>query len=133
MRDLETSMQHANIRHLAVLTAVLGAAFLLGLLSGCTLPYTVGLDARLQAEGVPVERVQFYSSHGFRLQRDVDSMDAGVAEGKIRLEHGRYVEVIVVPARTPGVCQRVYRARLEGEKDGLALNQALMSRAARLG
>lgn len=101
---------------------VLGAGLILGLFAtGCTLPFTKDLQARLDTSSIKVESVQFYNSARIGLERDVTSEEASVSEGKILLRGGQRIEVIVIRPLTPGLCmrrskdgQRLYTAFEEG-------------------
>lgn len=81
-------------------------ALALLLLSGCTLPFTKGLQQQLDDSGVKVENVQFYNSGRVLLERDLSKEEASVSDGKIVLRAGQHVEQVVIRPLTPGLCLR---------------------------
>jgi hypothetical protein len=97
------------MRNFASLFAVAAAAC--GLFStGCSsfVPFTYDLRAAHHLTEDEVRNLQFYSSHGITLRREVQSQDRQVTPGHtLRLVSGRSVEEVVIPAKTPGVAMRV--------------------------
>lgn len=63
------------------------------------------LRKQLDEMGVPLSQIQFYNTDEIVLYRDVRSADVKVTAGKIKLRNGRYVEEVIIPANTPGVCE----------------------------
>lgn len=49
------------------------------------------------------EQLQYFVSERLVLQRAVTSRDGAVAQGRIKVRRGRFVEQVVVPRKTPGV------------------------------
>jgi hypothetical protein len=78
------------------------------LLSSCStnrMLFTVDTKQQIEKAGVDITQVQFYNSEEILLARQISKEEVKVAEGKVRIENGRNVEEIIIPANTPGVCE----------------------------
>lgn len=78
------------------------------LLSSCSLNrmyLTVATRQQIEKAGVDISQVQFYNSEEIVLARYLSKEEVKVAEGKIRIENGKNVEEIIIPANTPGICE----------------------------
>ena len=71
--------------------------------SGCTIPFTRDLLGQLDQNGVDLANVQFYNATTIELEREIDSADADVSSGKIIVREGKYIEVVRIRTRTPGL------------------------------
>jgi len=49
------------------------------------------------------DQLQYFVSERLVLQREANSRDGAVTQGRIKVRRGRFVEQIVVPRKTPGV------------------------------
>lgn len=49
------------------------------------------------------DQLQYFVSERLVLQRAVTSRDGAVAQGRIKVRRGRFVEQVVIPRKTPGV------------------------------
>ncbi len=49
------------------------------------------------------DQLQYFVSERLVLQREANSRDGAVTQGRIKVRRGRYVEQVVVPRKTPGV------------------------------
>ena len=77
-------------------------------LSSCSLNrmyFTVASKQEIEKAGVDLTQVQFYNSEEIILARQISKEEVKVAEGKVRVENGRNIEEIIIPANTPGVCE----------------------------
>lgn len=77
-------------------------------LSSCSLNrmyFTVSSKQEIEKAGVDLTQVQFYNSEEIVLARQISKEEIKVAEGKVRVENGRNIEEIIIPANTPGVCE----------------------------
>jgi len=86
---------------------VLGALLSLSL-SSCgpsRIYFTVETKLRLDKAGIGLQKVQFYPSADIVLVRQISTEDLDVVKGKLKIEGGRKVEEIIIPAGTPGVCE----------------------------
>ena len=78
------------------------------LLSSCSLNrmyFTVASKQEIEKAGVDLTQVQFYNSEEIVLSRQISKEEIKVAEGKVRVENGRNIEEIIIPANTPGICE----------------------------
>lgn len=84
-------------------------------LSSCSkrIYFTQSIRENLMKHHVSVQKVQFFNSKKIILKRDLTSEETKVARGTIRLENGRYVELIVIPKNTPGVVEDSARNSLK--------------------
>ncbi len=78
------------------------------LLTSCSMNrmlLTVDTKKKIENAGVELDRVQFYNSSEIVLARQLKKEEVSVAEGKVRIENGRHIEEIIIPANTPGICE----------------------------
>ena len=78
------------------------------LLSSCSvnrLLLTVDTKKQIEEAGVDIKQVQFYNSEEIVLARQLSKEEINVAEGKVRIENGKHIEEIIIPANTPGICE----------------------------
>ncbi|MGB0917320.1 MAG: hypothetical protein ACPGU4_07000 [Flavobacteriales bacterium] len=78
------------------------------LLSSCSINrmlLTVDTKQQIEKAGVDIKQVQFYNSEEIILARQIKKEEINVAEGKVRIENGKHIEEIIIPANTPGVCE----------------------------
>lgn len=77
-------------------------------LSSCSLNrmyFTVQSKKEIEGAGVDLTQVQFYNSEEIILARQISKEEVKVAEGKVRVENGKNIEEIIIPANTPGICE----------------------------
>jgi hypothetical protein len=79
------------------------------------IPFTRDLYNLLRIKNIDIKRVQFFIDQQLVLSRYIDVNKADVVSGIIKFSNGRYVDEIIVPALTPGVCDSI-------EADGLKIN-----------
>lgn len=82
--------------------------FAIVLLSSCgvnRMYFTVQTKQEIENAGVDLSQVQFYNSEEIILARQISKEELKVAEGKVRIENGKNIEEIIIPANTPGVCE----------------------------
>jgi hypothetical protein len=103
-----------------ILSSVLIAG-LIGILSGCSssrkmsrdyVPFTSQLKQRLERDSIDIRKVQFYIDQKLILSRYLDDEKAQVTSGKVRLENGKYINEVIVPPFTPGVCEQIQNGNL---------------------
>jgi hypothetical protein len=51
-----------------------------------------------------LEKIQFYADRDIILRREMDTEEAKVHSGKVKIENGHYVNIITLKKNTPGVC-----------------------------
>lgn len=77
-------------------------------LSSCSLNrmlLTVDTKQQIEKAGVDIKEVQFYNSEEIILARQLNKEELKVAEGKVRIENGKNIDEIIIPANTPGICE----------------------------
>lgn len=77
-------------------------------LSSCSMNrmlLTVETKMQIEKAGVELNKVQFYNSSEIILARALKQEEISVAEGKVRIENGKHIEEIIIPANTPGICE----------------------------
>ena len=90
------------------------ASFVIGLAS-CTPMYTFTTDIRktVEADSIPINKLQFYVDRDVELRREVSSADTKVSSGVIKFEGGKYVHIIMLKRNTPGVCTKINQNSLQ--------------------
>ena len=65
------------------------------------------LKERLEHDNIDITKVQFYVDQKLVLRRLMGSEKGTVKSGIILFDNGQYVNELVIPAFTPGVCEKV--------------------------
>lgn len=103
-----------------ILSSVLIAG-LIGILAGCSsarkmsrdyVPFTSQLKQRLERDSIDIKKVQFYVDQKLILSRYLDDERAQVTSGKVRFENGKYINEVIIPPFTPGVCEEIQNGNL---------------------
>ena len=79
------------------------------------IPFTRDLYNILRAKNIDVRKVQFFIDQQLILSRYYDVNKADVVSGVIKFANGRYIDEIIIPSLTPGICDSI-------EADGLKIN-----------
>ncbi len=66
--------------------------------------FTSSIRAQVENSHQPLEQIQFYSDRDIVLRRDLQTGETKVTSGKVKIEHGHYVNIITLKKNTPGVC-----------------------------
>jgi hypothetical protein len=69
--------------------------------------FSKSLKQRLDRDGIDVKKVQFYIDQKLVLRRAMGSEKGTVKSGVIVFDNGQYMNELVIPAYTPGVCEWV--------------------------
>src|SRR6201995_805429 len=75
-------------------------------------PFTKDLRQKLEKENIDLKQVQFYVDQKLVLNRNLGDQKVQVTSGVVRLENGKYVNEVIIPAFTPGVCESADGERL---------------------
>lgn len=77
------------------------------LLSGCSrnILFTHAMRQKIHQDGLDIKEVQFYNSRKFVLQRNLSYEETKIAQGEIRFENGKFIELIEIKKNTPGICE----------------------------
>lgn len=76
-------------------------------LTACSSPksfFTADTRNKVQEKGIPLEKLQFYIDKDVELRRELVSRDAKVRSGKVKIENGKYINIILLEKGTQGVC-----------------------------
>jgi hypothetical protein len=82
------------------------SAVIMAVASSCSpslTPFTQDLYDKHRWTDSELKKIQFYLSEDVLLSRQMTSGESHITEGKIRIENGRRIEEIRIPAGTPGV------------------------------
>ena len=71
--------------------------------TSCSVHFTSALRKQLEDSNVAMNRVQFYNSQSFALQRELSSTETEIEGGKIQIKEGKRIEIINIPKSTPAV------------------------------
>ena len=74
-------------------------------------PFTKDLRQKLDKENIDLKQVQFYVDQKIILDRNLGDQKVEVTSGVVKLENGKYINEVIVPALTPGICESA-----EGDK-----------------
>src|SRR5687768_18144512 len=69
-------------------------------------PFTQDLKERIERNNIDLSKVQFYVDEKLVLTRELGVERAEVNQGVVRLENGKYIHEVIIPAFTPGICER---------------------------
>ncbi len=75
-------------------------------------PFTNDLRQKLERENIDLKQVQFYVDQKIILSRYMGSQKAEVTSGVVKFENGQYINEVIVPAFTPGICEDLVNERL---------------------
>lgn len=84
--------------------------------ASCSTPktyFTSSVRSDVEASSVPLTKLQYYVDRDVELRREVSSSNAKVSSGVVRLEHGKYINIITLKKNTPGVCTKAYNDRID--------------------
>src|ERR1700744_5609828 len=100
-----------------VILCFIGASFLFscsssGKMAKNYVPFTRDLKQKLEKENIDLKQVQFYVDQKLILSRNVGDQKVVVTSGVVKLENGRYINEVIVPPFTPGLCEGTEGDRL---------------------
>ncbi|GGB22357.1 hypothetical protein [Puia dinghuensis] len=75
-------------------------------------PFTRDLKARLDRDNIDLKQVQFYIDQKLILNRNLGDVKVEVHSGVVKMENGKYINEVIIPALTPGVCDATDGDRL---------------------
>ena len=59
---------------------------------------------QLESQDGDVKKIQYYNDNSIKLRRELSSSEVGTASGEVKIKNGKYVEIINIKRKTPGVC-----------------------------
>lgn len=67
-------------------------------------PFTRDLKQKLEIQNIDLKEVQFYVDQKLILNRNLGAQDVSVKNGVVKLSNGKYINEVVIPSLTPGIC-----------------------------
>lgn len=91
--------------------------------------FTADTRNKIEQKSIPLEKLQFYIDKDVELRRELASGNATVKSGKVVLENGKYVNIILLKKGTAGVCTSAFKNSLDiafesGQSSSLAFSAA---------
>lgn len=87
--------------------------FVLASCSSSKTYFTPGVRSRIEANEIPVTKLQYYVDRDVELRREVASGSTKVSAGVIKFENGKYINIITLKKNTPGVCTKTYDEKID--------------------
>jgi hypothetical protein len=75
-------------------------------------PFTRDLKLKLEKDNIDLKQVQFYVDQKLILSRNLGDQKVEVHSGVVKLENGKYINEVIVPAFTPGICESTENDKL---------------------
>src|SRR6201996_9520025 len=75
-------------------------------------PFTKDLRAKLDKENIDLKQVQFYVDQKLILSRNLGDQKVEVHSGIVKMENGKFVNDVIIPAFTPGICESTENEKL---------------------
>lgn len=69
--------------------------------------FTVDTRNKVEQKSIAVDQLQYYIDKDVELRRELSSGDVKVSSGKIISENGKYLNIILLKAGTPGACTHI--------------------------
>lgn len=66
--------------------------------------FTSGIRTAVESNHQPLEKIQFYADRDIVLKREMNIGETKVSSGKVKIENGHYVQIIILKKNTPGIC-----------------------------
>jgi hypothetical protein len=93
-----------------VILCFIGASFLYSCSSSRKMaknyvPFTRDLKQKLEKENIDLKQVQFYVDQKLILSRNLGDQKLEVKSGVVKLENGKYINDVIIPSFTPGICE----------------------------
>jgi len=70
-------------------------------------PFTKQLRQRIENNHLDIKKVQFFVDQRLVLRRSLGNVKSEIKSGVILFENGQYLNEIIIPRNTPGVCEAV--------------------------
>ena len=85
---------------------------LLTALCSCKVLFTQDIRDDLVKNNIDLKKIQYYNSQKIVLSRFLSSTETKVTAGEVKLEKGKYIEIVEIKKNTPGVCDSIFEDRL---------------------
>ena len=88
--------------------AILSSVLIFASCSNSKTYFTPAIRARVEANSVPLSKIQFYVDRDIVLKREMDKGETKVTNGELKFENGHYINIITLKKGTQGVCTNVF-------------------------
>jgi len=68
------------------------------------IPFTRALKQRIESNHLDIKKVQFFVDQKLVLRRSMGTQKNDIKSGVILFENGQYINEVIIPRNTPGVC-----------------------------
>ncbi len=75
-------------------------------------PFTKQLRQRVERNQLDIKKVQFFIDQKLVLRRSLGTQKSEIKSGVILFENGEYINEVVIPKYTPGVCDNILGDKL---------------------
>lgn len=75
-------------------------------------PFTRDLKQKLERDNIDLKQVQFYVDQKIILNRNMGDQKLEVHSGVVKMENGKYINEVIIPQLTPGLCDAVENDKL---------------------
>src|SRR6478672_11811677 len=89
------------------ITTTIPCLLLLATLAACGSSksyFTVDTRNRLEEKSISVDQLQYYIDKDVELRRELASGETKVKSGKVIMENGKYINIVLLKSGTLGVC-----------------------------
>ncbi|MFT3935951.1 MAG: hypothetical protein QM726_20140 [Chitinophagaceae bacterium] len=76
------------------------------------IPFTKQLKQRIETSQLDIKKVQFFLDQKLVLRRSLGTQKSEIKSGVILFENGQYINEVIIPKNTPGVCENVIGDKL---------------------
>jgi len=76
------------------------------------IPFTKALKQRVENNRLDIKKIQFFVDQKLVLRRSMGSQKNDIKSGVILFENGQYINEVIIPRNTPGVCVGINGDRL---------------------
>jgi hypothetical protein len=83
------------------------AAIALASCSNSKTYFTPAIRSRVEANSVPLTKIQYFVDRDVTLERELDKGETKVESGIVKFQNGHYENLVVLKKGTPGVCTMV--------------------------
>lgn len=76
------------------------------------IPFTKQLKQRVQNSNLDIKKVQFFVDQKLVLRRSLGTQKSEIKSGVILFENGQYINEVIIPKYTPGICENIFGDKL---------------------
>jgi len=75
-------------------------------------PFTKQLKQRIENNHLDIKKVQFFVDQKLVLRRSLGTQKSDIKSGVILFENGQYINEVIIPKYTPGICENIFGDKL---------------------